>query len=151
MKQLVHNPISYWIFNITIWFFIFTFVPIIFQVLLYQVLPFDYFVKFNRYDTQYASVGLISTELNREAQFDIKANSVKELYRIEEDGFFQVYEAPKREFIFETETNNDKILFSNPVPELTPGEYYVSDTVTLELPRGVEKVKTIKSNTFIVK
>ena len=150
MRKIVHNKISYLLINMLIWFAIFSVVPTLFQLLLYFTLPFDYFVKINSYVANHSSSQIITIKLNRIARFDVEATSIKEVYRVDEDGIKQVYEVPKRMFVYETDANGQTVTFEQPVPDLPVGNYYISDTITLELPKGIEKTKTIKSNSFLV-
>jgi len=146
MKDLIHNKGTYKLVNIFIWFLIFTIVPVILQIAIYAFLPFDYFVKIKSYVVEDTNTQVLTINLNRIARFDIEATSLKEYYRITENGDAQVYESEKRVFIYETEANNRTILIKQPIQEMKSGDYYISDYISLQLPRGITKTKTIKSN-----
>lgn len=125
------------------------------QFTAYWFLPFDFFVAINRQSYKDEVVGSknITMITNRTAIRDITATGIKEIYFVADDKIpNQLPGVIHTSFSYEKDMNDKdfEITFDIPKEFDKPGNYYVNDTITLNLPFGIEKTKTFPNIPFTI-
>lgn len=137
--------------NMLIWLGIFTIVPSLVQTIIFNVLPFDYFIDIEHQEIISIEGDMITFETVRDVRFDIEAHAIKELYKIE-DHHIQMPENKVSDFVFEEGKDGELFQFKLEwAYEITePGEYYIIDHITINPPFSKPKTKTITTNVITI-